>query len=148
MNEIEITTDQVLETMQTVVDEYGRDYIYQPPAGRGKECVYEHNGECSCLIGITLHRLGVSIETLNRFDHAARFDGSMSIYSLYDEGVLNREGVSMDMVTTLILQGAQRVQDLVQFYSSDDDDANLHLSSWGRALDEAFDIARTYGRTV
>lgn len=61
---VEQTPDQiVLRHLDDIVKEYGADYRY--PHIHGK---YAVNGKPACLIGVLLHRLGMSIEDLDLFD--------------------------------------------------------------------------------
>ena len=52
----EITVDVVLETLDSIVEEYGEDYEYDAYANRG--CFYVGaDGGPSCIVGHVLYRL-------------------------------------------------------------------------------------------
>lgn len=53
----ELTPEIVTPVIEAVVAEYGEDYEYDFP-GDG-DCVYEDEGEPSCIVGHVMSRLGV-----------------------------------------------------------------------------------------
>lgn len=52
-----ITIKNFTDTIEKVVEEYGRDYVYHREPHL--ECKYQVNGEPSCLIGHVLERLDI-----------------------------------------------------------------------------------------
>lgn len=82
-----ITTQQVTDAITAIVAEAGEGFVYIAP---GNKCVYVHNGEPSCIVGRTLAKLGITIETLEPFDtlcHGGAAGAHTVIASLVDAGI-------------------------------------------------------------
>lgn len=132
---------KALETMHAVVEEFGEDYLYERPQLQRDQpyphpypsCLYVHyndktgKGQPGCIVAHVLHRMGMTIEALARYEHSActTMIGGPEV------------GVPVEYDTTLdLLRKAQRVQDLGE--------------PWGRALYEAksffanFHVSRMY----
>lgn len=110
----------VLELLCEVVAEKGEDYVYRPPNGRD-ECVYVHNGECSCLVARVLHKLGVSIEDLARLDTASEGGGAVAVWQAIEVGLI--PGLTFTPEAREALMSAQFAQD--------------GFKTWGEALQAA-----------
>jgi hypothetical protein len=86
---IELTYSKTVAILDSLVAEFGEDYVYKRPAGG--DCVYVHDGAPSCIVGHLLARVGVPLERLSEADRAA-YGGGLSagvlLNVLSDEGVL------------------------------------------------------------
>lgn len=105
----------VIKTLREVVNEYGRDYVYQRRGSTeegGPECQYVYNGEPDCLAAKVLHRLGVSLATLHSQEgHAAN----------------QLQNTGLESAALTVLRAAQTLQD------------SRH--TWGVCLDGAERVA-------
>lgn len=117
-----ITREQVLETMRTVVAEWGDDYLYTPPdLERPNACLYAKmvDGELrpSCIVGHVLYRLNVPLAEL--------------ALDSYEVGTLV-EHLDLDIEESAVnaLSRAQEVQD-----GAVDQRDSEH--TWGAALEAA-----------
>lgn len=63
---IVVTRENAIRAMTEVVKEAGVDHVYKQHIGAG--CSYVYEGQPDCLVGRALHKLGVSIETLEAMD--------------------------------------------------------------------------------
>jgi hypothetical protein len=84
---IEVTTEQVYRTAREVVAEKP-DYVYINPmgarAGDGANCYYVHGNEPGCVVGAVLHRLGVPLEELARFESTNGYIVSATLTNMED----------------------------------------------------------------
>ncbi|MFD3952198.1 hypothetical protein ACFWRC_19505 [Streptomyces albidoflavus] len=73
MERIKVTPEQVLDVMREVVAEAGEEFVYKSPTGLGI-CLYVHRtfgggaDVPGCLVGQVLHRLGVPLDELSRYE--------------------------------------------------------------------------------
>ncbi len=114
---MKINKERALDLLARVVADKGNSFIYTKR--NGGSCVYEHNGEASCMIGQALHLGGISIDLLKELDlHGEIGDGnSEAILFLEDNNV------HLTKKAALAFAAAQASQD--------------NLSTWGEALIEA-----------
>ena len=115
--QLRITHEDVLRVMIEVVEEYGRDYVYQRqpgPGGPNDKCVYIKDGQPSCLIGHVLVRLGVDVSFLTDRNSA------LIASHLFDSPEANRPWTPM---AGAVMEAAQLAQDVGD--------------TWGKALDDA-----------
>lgn len=101
-----ITFDMALEALNAAVDEKGADFVYQ---GEGTFCTYAAYDEPSCIVGNALHRLGVSISTLEKMDHCMIGGAVISSPKVLD--VLEDSGFDLDYEAIVLLSTAQVLQD-------------------------------------
>lgn len=114
-----ITYEEVLERVTKVVDERGRDYVYDDHQGDTEECRYFVDGRPSCIVGHLIHGLGDEEFEREVREHELR-SGS------FPASMLNLQGEArFDEDALRFLQEAQRHQD--------------RGLPWGRALDMAID---------
>ena len=98
MNFAAITEDQYFEALESAVAERGEGYTYDGPSG----CVYEHNNQPSCLIGLAVTKLGAPIELLKEWDECRNVEGS---------GITDVAPVGMPDKVVKFYAAAQRAQD-------------------------------------
>ena len=108
-----LTAEKARELLARAVAEKGEDYVYQPPEGRQRRCLYVHPDSPGCIVGHVFHYLGVAPEVLARYEgsHAGLVASRLT-------------GVSPENPVAIALTVAQDAQDAGE--------------PWGRAL-QAFD---------
>lgn len=111
-----VTPSMALWALEEVVAEKGENYEY-PLHETGWVGFYVRNGEPSCVVACALHKLGVPVEELSKYEDT-RIEEIPFIGNLY-----------MGVTTRLIFAAAQHCQDTGD--------------TWGDALDEA---TETFGR--
>lgn len=94
-----IELDDVRRAGAELLDEFGRDHVYERVGGTA--CLYEYRGEPSCFVGRIMHRLGVPVDVLAEWDHDP--------IDLTDGAVL--PGVALDDLARAWLAAAQTWQD-------------------------------------
>ncbi|WP_030997529.1 hypothetical protein [Streptomyces sp. NRRL F-5630] len=105
MERIKVTADEVMSTLRAVVAERP-DYVYARPEAdnRAAACLYVHHDDGTakpgCLVGTVLHRLGVPLVELAKWEG----EGACSMVP----SVTNLE---WEDTSTLALQTAQEAQD-------------------------------------
>ena len=117
---IEITVEDVISGLTSLVEERGEDYTYEmwfaPTPGFGKRCTYVKDGEGDCGVGAYLISKGVPADRLVKFDQDRYAAGAPEVLSqLEREGVLKYDS------------GAAAV--LAEFQSKQDSG-----STWGYSL--------------
>lgn len=101
-----ITFDMALEALNAVVDEKGDDYVYEGGRMSRTYAVYDVP---SCIVGNTLHRLGVSISTLTEMDRRTIDGAAISSRKVLE--VLEGSGFILDNDAVMLLATAQVLQD-------------------------------------
>lgn len=98
--------NHALELLEKAVATRGESYVYRRITTRpGGTCWYEHDGEPSCLIGVTLHLAGYSLEDLKRCDTGSK--GKKPLVA----GLLYRELEGLSPKVCFVLGCAQTAQD-------------------------------------
>lgn len=119
-----ITADKAIELLREAVA--GReDYVYRSPEGYDTSnpeyyCAYTHNGCPDCLIGVCLHKAGVTVEQLAHLPENRVYDQEV-------RALLAGYGYPLDSAAVEVLGEAQISQDSGE--------------PWGKALATA---ERTY----
>ena len=116
---VHVGAEDALTAMWQTVAEYGREHVYE---GSLIGCQYVHDDAPACLIGHAMHRLGVPIAELDRWDHAGSNGCPVQI------GNVDSPLLDMDHTAACVFTAAQRLQD-----------ASL---PWGHALSQAVRTAR------
>lgn len=83
---IKLTDQDVINTLAEIVSEYGDDHVYEAPMDR---CVYVHGGQPSCLVGKMLHKVGIPLEKLEKFDLDNGTPAAMAISCLMQADVID-----------------------------------------------------------
>lgn len=118
---------EVLERAAEIVQEFGDDYIYEPPAGM---CQYVHTPQPGllqpgCLVGQILVRLGAQLETLKTVEdfYMDRGEG-VSVEDLLQglEPTWSTLGFTLTPGAIDVLGEIQNIQDTAE--------------PWGKALEE------------
>lgn len=116
---IDLTPKAALDLIKEAVDERGKGYIYPPSLidslTKDGSCLYADKGQPSCLVGVVLHKAGISVAALKRFD---RHKDAGVPTELVEVGLLD-----IPVESALILTRAQSLQDTGH--------------TWGDALKEA-----------
>lgn len=112
---IVLNREIVTNALKAAVAERGEDYIYTE---HFSGCVYVRNALPACIVGQVLADLGVSVETLARFDNNGGATANQVLYALERGGTL-----TYDQATSNALEAAQYHQDKGR--------------AWGHALREA-----------
>lgn len=100
---INIDLQSMRQAIADVVVEYGADTIYDLP-----NCVYQHSGEASCLIGKALFKMGVPVEVLGILDNVED-DGSISSHRV--RVTLEENNIFLDSDAADYAEAAQNMQD-------------------------------------
>lgn len=95
-----IDVNDVLETLEEVVNEAGPDYVYPYDV-----CAYVLEGRPVCIAARFFDKLGVSTDTMYSWDHD--YDGS-DVWSLHRRGLIP---LDMDQTAVMALDDAQKMQD-------------------------------------
>lgn len=94
------------------------EFVYRDTSkGDWSQCVYQKDGEPSCLVGHLLHRLGVTVEMLSDFDGWG-YCAVTAILDLRAQGLME-----FDQRSELLLSLVQRKQD--------------NGITWGAALEDS-----------
>lgn len=101
MSEKKVKASELWEAVQEVAAGHP-DRIYWAP--NGSECVYQYEGQPSCLVGHGLIECGLSIEILKGFDHEEE-----NVYGLFQQFPEYLELDDHDAIQKL--SSAQRDQD-------------------------------------
>lgn len=123
---IDLTPKATLALLKECVEERGKGYVYPPSQVDGlkkdSNCVYAKGGAPSCLVGLALHKVGISLSALVRFDKhkEAGIPSELVSHGLLDIPLESAE----------ILDRAQSLQDQGE--------------TWGEALKGARELAKTY----
>lgn len=112
---IEITPEKAIALLEECVAEKGAAFIYERP--QGNACAFVDKGVPSCLVGHALHKAGITLAALRRFD---KVGGNI-------ECLVNDGSIALPEVATSIFQRAQELQD--------------DGWTWGKALNEAKVVA-------
>lgn len=108
---IEITVEDVISGLTSLVEERGEDYTYEMwfevSPSWGKRCTYVKDGEGDCGVGAYLINKGVPADRLVKFDQDRYANGASEVLrQLEVEGVLTYENGADS-----ILDQFQRKQD-------------------------------------
>lgn len=63
-----VTQEAAMDALRDAVAEKGAEYVYPENEKIGISCSYVWDGRPSCIVGNALHRLGVSLDILGRFE--------------------------------------------------------------------------------
>lgn len=68
-----VTDSEVLAAVDAALAERGADYVYSNPYAStattpAMSCLYVHGEETGCLVGNVMHRLGVPLDALQRWE--------------------------------------------------------------------------------
>lgn len=108
---IDLSVENVAKALREAVEEKGADYCYINEAGEvanlenaiETQCQYVHTDKPGCIVGNVLHRLGVPLDILSRYETRP---AKNVVESLYEQGILEFERKALDM-----LRYAQSYQD-------------------------------------
>lgn len=116
-----ITKSIVIDTLRSIVEEYGQDYVY-PAAKTGDVCTYANSdGTPSCIVGHFISRIDPE-----GFKKVANMEASEG-ESFSPDAALKYAGILYDTESDYALSEAQDAQDSGQ--------------TWGDALQEAIAAA-------
>ena len=118
----EISYETVLQTLESIVETKGRDYIYETHDDTVNDtyeptCFYVWDNAPDCGVGRVLHKLGISLGVLSTFEGV----GSNAVLAQLEELGL----VNFDSKSRTLLRNFQYRQD--------------HGIPWGGCLSEARD---------
>lgn len=118
---VHITLEAAIAKVAEVVDEKP-DFVYEQPTPDG--CVYLHEGEPSCLIGVVLHRFGVPLrEAIYEKGVCSNSDGA----GIALEKLRNGEYVTYEEFVPEYFQQVQDTQDAGQPWRSAQEDGKYYL---------------------
>jgi hypothetical protein len=75
-----VNAEKALELLKLAIEERGEDFVYRPPSS-DLSCSYlsEDQTEPGCLVGLALHKNGVSMDTLRSMDRYGMILGAASL---------------------------------------------------------------------
>lgn len=119
---IHIDNDKAIELLTAVVEERGKDFVYEPytegaEENHGLTCFYTVDGKPSCGVGLALFNAGVPISVLAEMDNLGLdVDDESAINSSGVLAILKRNGVEITDVAANTLFGFQVMQDMERPY--------------------------------